>query len=406
MKRAIALNICPTNAKQAKIDKFLSDSLTLANQLLSKRESRSLMELYRKEYSACKESTSFQNPVILDIMRQVARKSASCKKIDGITVKFLAKRNFARFFKTKSLDFVELAFYPKGRIAIPISKERNYIRFQGLLNGGWQCTTVGLSTQGHLIAFLNKEDVPTQRKNILGVDINSKCFAISVLSPNGKVLHQSYHGKDIWRKRRKIMERRSKLQSLADKGDSKVAKYLDRLKYNESCFVKNRIGEVVRDITNLAVKFDADISIEKLKRFKSVGKNFNRQVLRIPFSQFKQNLTSRCFDKGITLREVNPYHTSKWCSHCGAVAKAGHCSSNYSLFKCTSCGQVVNSDRKASLAVAVKSLLERRNHRTTNLDFIQISNRRVPVNGLFCPDERVGINAVHDVSAPMESPCL
>ena len=400
----MTLNIFPTALKTSRLEEFSKSSVQLANLLLSKRQSRGMMELYRNEYSSCKKNTSFQNCVILDILRQVARKPASCKAVSNITVKFNAGKGYAKFFKTKSLEFVELALYPKGRLAIPIKKDRSYQRFQNLILGGWQCTTVGYSTQGHLVAYLNKDDVVLQpRKNILGVDVNSKCFAVSVLTPDGKVLHQSYLGKDIWHKRKKIMERRSKLCSFADKGDSKAAKYLARLKYRENCFVKNRLGEVVRDITNLALKFDADISIEKLRRFSRKSKGFNRQVFRIPFCKFKEILQSRCFDKGIILDEINPYHTSKWCSHCGAVAKVGHCSSNYSLFKCSECGQVVNSDRKASLAIALKSLLPRMKHRDTNLVSFQLGSRRVPVNALFCPNEGFGVSAVHDTSTLTES---
>ncbi|MCL4365118.1 hypothetical protein M1590_02215, partial [Candidatus Marsarchaeota archaeon] len=62
------------------------------------------------------------------------------------------------------------------------------------------------------------------------------------------------------------------------------------------------------------------------------------------------------------------------------------------------CGVVVNSDRKASLNIAIKSLLERRD--TTNHNTLQISNRRVPVNGLVRPDAVVEpIVAVRHVSS-------
>jgi hypothetical protein len=48
---------------------------------------------------------------------------------------------------------------------------------------------------------------------------------------------------------------------------------------------------------------------------------------------------------------------------------------------------VVNSDRKASLAVAVKSLLERNKHTANQVASFQFSGRRVPVNGLVRSDE-------------------
>ncbi len=123
----------------------------------------------------------------------------------------------------------------------------------------------------------------------------------------------------------------------------------------------------------------------------------------MPFSLVGRNLENRSFDKNIELRVVDAYHTSKWCSHCGAVAKSGH-SANYALFKCK-CGQTVNSDRKASLAIAVKSLLARNKneHTLSQSAFFQLTNRPVSVNGLLRSDEGLGFGAVHLESTPMES---
>ena len=141
----------------------------------------------------------------------------------------------------------------------------------------------------------------------------------------------------------------------------------------------------VSTMMNLALKLDAEISIENLKRFTAKGKKFNRQVMRIPFYGFRKNLEQRCFDKGIKLNIVDSWHTSKFCTRCGAVGK-GH-SSNYSLFRCGNCGQVVNSDRKSSLAIAAKSLLERSPNAHSD---IQISSRIVPVNGLTKRPDAIG----------------
>jgi len=64
---------------------------------------------------------------------------------------------------------------------------------------------------------------------------------------------------------------------------------------------------------------------------------------------------------------------------------------------------VVNSDMKASLAIAVKSVLERASQGLTNQCFVQISNTRVPVNGLVRPDAAGSSFAVHNIDHPMES---
>lgn len=397
MKRAIKLQTNDlTKAKEKKLKQFSHDALNLANSLLGKRKSKRLMDLHNETYSDSKANTSFNSQVICDIERNVIRSKGN--RLKHITVKFNVPRN-CKTFRTKANFFVELGMHPRERIAVPIKQNRNYDRYVSLLNDGWECKTYGLTSDGQIVAYLSKEDAAfPQRRNMLGIDINLKCFAVSVVTPEGKVLKQTYFGKDIWVKRKKIFKRREKLQSLADKGSHRAKQSLKRLKKKERDFVKNRLGEIVKEITDMALKYNADIAIEDLKKFKAIGRKANKKIMRIPFYQFRQLLKSRCFDKGITLNIVDSWHTSKWCSHCGALAN-GHSSANYSIFKCPNCGQIVNSDRKASLAIAVKSLLER-NGLTTS--FFQFSNRRVPVNALLRSDDGVLGGAVHLTQPQME----
>jgi IS605 OrfB family transposase len=399
MLRAILLQTEPTKAKERILTDFSVKATSLANSLLKQRKSKKLMELHRATYSASKLSTSFNSQVICDIERSVVK--AKGHNLNAITVKFNVPRN-ARAFSLSS-DFVELGIRPKQRIAVPIKKNRNWQRYKDLLTGGWGCKTYGLTTTGQIVAFLSspEREIPA-RRNIIGVDVNSKCYAATVLTPDGKVLKQLYFGKDIWIKRKRIMARRDKLRSLADKGSHKAVQSLRKLRTKEQNFVKNRIGEVVRDITNLALKYDADIAIEDLKRFSPKGRRFNKEVLRMPILLFKTTMEARCFDKNITLTTIDPYHTSKWCTHCGAVSK-GHSAGNYALFKC-SCGQVVNSDRKASLAIAVKSLVVRNLHGSKQTCFFQFTTSRVPVIALLRSDAVDVCNAVHSDCQLMESP--
>jgi IS605 OrfB family transposase len=192
------------------------------------------------------------------------------------------------------------------------------------------------------------------------------------------------------------MARRALLQSL------KAVNKLKSLRNVERNFVKTNLGQVIREIIRIAKRFDADIAIEKLKRFNPKGKKFNKEVMRIPFYAFRKILEQRCFDNDIILDIVDSWHTSKWCSHCGAVGM-GH-SANYSLFRCKECGQIVNADRKASLAVAVKSLLERKIHGSNQTCFFQFSNGRVPVIGLIRPNAVDDLRFVSHDYQPMESP--
>jgi IS605 OrfB family transposase len=171
----------------------------------------------------------------------------------------------------------------------------------------------------------------------------------------------------------------------------------------QSDFVKTRSGQVASQIVKLAKRYDADIAIEKLRlRSDMFSKKSNRKVNTIPHGQFRDFLISNSHIEYISLHIEDPYHTSKWCSGCGAI-NDGHHSSNYSLYKCADCGLVVNSDRKASLAVAVKSILERESHSFTDLSSFQISKRRVPVNALLRSDDVGVLGSVSHEHQPMES---
>lgn len=390
MMRAVLLQTVATSSKNNRLEDFMSKATVEFNRLLAEREGcEAFMQFHRKTLSASKDATSFNVQVRCSLIRDAWRKRTG--KVNGLVVKFNVPRN-CRTFNTRSNFFVELGLYPRRRIAIPIKQNRNYQRFVSLLNDGWRCKTYGLTGDLQIVAYLSEEKEIPQRKNVLGVDVNAKRFAVSVVSPDGKVLCQTYLGKQMWVGRKRIEDRKSELQSLG------AVKKLRRIEDHERNFISTNLGQVVREITNLAVKYDADIAIEKLRRFSPKGRRFNRTVMRIPFHKFKRILEQRCFDKDIPLRVVDSWHTSKWCSHCGAVGN-GH-SANYSLFKCKKCGQAVNADRKASLAVAVKSLLERKPH-DSNQIFFQLSSRRVPVNGLLHSDERGLKYAVHGIQ-PLE----
>lgn len=384
MKQAVSLQTIATNSKNKRLKDFMIKAIEEYNRLLSERwDCDSFMEFHYKTLSISKKNTSFNVQVRCSLIRDAWKKKSD--KVSGLTVKFNIYRN-CKIFNTKSNFFVEFRMYPRNRIDVPIKQNRNYQRFQNLINNGWTCKTFGLTKDLNVIAFLNKEKEIKQRKNMMGIDVNAKCFAISVISPKGKILCQTYLGKFIWSKRKEIVERRSLLQFL------NKTKKLKRIGNYERNFVDTNLGQTVKEIIKIANRFDADISIEKLKKFKSKGRKFNKTVMKIPFYKFRRILEQRCFDNDITLNVVDSWHTSKWCSHCGALAN-GH-SSNYSLFKCK-CGQIVNSDRKASLAIAVKSLLERNSNILEPDTSIQISKRRVPVNGLLRSDDVVDLCSVN-----------
>lgn len=397
-QRAICLQIDKlTTTKLLTLRKFQGKALALANSLLKQRKSKRLMELHNASYLASKQTTNFNSQVICDIERNVVK--TNTESIKKLTVKFNIPRN-CKTFKTRSRSFVKLGLQPRQRIAIPIRENRSYQRYSTLLAAGWTCKTYGLTSDLQIVAYLNKEDSPEPTDNVAGVDVNSKCFAVTILSGYGKVLKQLYFGKDIWTRRKRIMERRARLQSINNKGSSRARRSLLLLKTKEANFVRNRIGEVVKQIVTVARRYNARIAIEGLVRFNRKGRNFNREVFRLPFYKFRETLAGRCFDNQVELDILDSYHTSKWCSDCGAVGD-GHSKSNYALFRCR-CGLEVNSDRKASLAIAIKSQLKRDHAPNRHTQFF---NWQAPVNGLLRRNEVDLYNGVVQSNQPTESLC-
>jgi len=383
LKRAVLLQTVATDRKNHVLKQFMRQALTEYNLLLSEREGcNTFMQFHHKTLVASEARTGFNVQIRCSLIRDAYRKNAD--HADALTVKFNVPRN-CKTFRTKTNFFVELRFRNGCKVAVPIKQNRNYQRFALNMSQGWVCKTFGLTSNLQLVAYLQKEkDVP-QRPNVLGIDVNVKHFAVTVLSPHGKVLCQTYLGKSIYARRTQLMLRRSKLQSV------NARKKLKRLRHRERNFVKNNVGEVVAEVLKIADKYDAEIAIENLHRFQRKSKKFNRKVMRMPFYLFKQNLRQRCFDHNIPLSVVDAYHTSKWCSRCGAVGY-GHSTKNYNLFRCTVCGQVVNSDRKASLAVAVKAFLERMPDPDQSGFSFQFSKKRVPVSGLMRLDAANGVS--------------
>ncbi len=390
MERAILLQVNPTTAKYRRLLEFERKATELANFIISKKVT--LYEFHNSAlYHECKDSTGFNTQVVTAISR-IAVKTKGVA-IKHITVKFNVPRNCKAF--SKSIPFVKLGMYPRNTIAVPIIKNRNFQRYESLLSNGWTCKTYGLTSDLQIVAYLSKPDpegtaysdkkkTKIQRlgqsnggKNIIGIDFNAKRIAVTVISPRNKVLCQNYFGLNIWLGKKRIMERRSKMQA-ADN-----LKGLRRLKTDEFNFVDTNLGQMIKVITGLAVEYNANIAIEKLERFKPKGRKFNKVAMRMPFLKFRGILTSRCFDKGITLNVVDSWHTSKFCNHCGAVGK-GHDSRNYALFRCKECGVVMNSDRNASRNIALKCLLERKD--SINRKTFQISNRSGLVNDHLLPD--------------------
>ncbi|MFB0545229.1 MAG: RNA-guided endonuclease TnpB family protein, partial [Asgard group archaeon] len=391
LKKSMLLNCLPLTAKKEQfLDSFFVEYLRVLNETFKHLpEARSSTELHHLTYSNIR-STSFLPSDIVQEARKDgwARRKTVKNGFKGCSIR-LNKRWF-RFFETfRGTPCFKITYSPRKSFVIPVKLDNGYERFKEFLEDSWKIKCISLLNGGKIAVCIEKdfpEPPDTKRRNIIGIDIGSSTLATVTVfdSKTSKVVKQLYFGRDVAQRQRRYEERRGKLRSYADKGSRKAKKYLGRLKTKQRNFVKTRSGQIAKEIVNLALENNASISIEKLSirgKKRKFNRKANRKINRIPYAQFREFLKSNCIKHGIPLREIDSYHTSKWCPHCGAVNK-GRSSPNYALYICKKCGLVVNSDRKASLAIAIKSLLEQTsNQGFKRPSFVQISKRRVPVNG-------------------------
>lgn len=418
VRKAIILNILKlTKKKQKLLKRFVNEYLSVSNKhLLELPFADTTTDLHHLTYDSIRQ-TSFLPSDIVQEARKDAWKIKPHMIHSGYNGIFsfkhssirLNQRWFRYIMSNRGNPCFKITYSPRKTFTLPVKLDKQFERFTSFLNAGWQFNNVSLLHDGRIAVVLDKqfEQPENDKRFVIGIDINSPCVALAVFDTvSSKVVKQLYLGQNIAPKQKLFTERRSKLQELADNNSERAKKSLKQLRSKQSNFTKTRCGQVASGVINIALQYDASVCIEKLKKLKAEkgekNKKARKKINRIPYKLLKDFLQRNCEEQNIPFNIVDAYHTSKWCTHCGAVNN-GHHSSNYSLYKCKQCNQIVNSDRKASLAVAVKSVLERKSHDITNSAFVQISNTQVPVNGLLRPDDKVSADVVHLRSPLMES---
>jgi len=349
-------------------------------------------QLQKKVYNDIRRESYLPSQVLLNLIRSSFNLKQNKKRnIERITLDYNIPRACKMFTNNGKLYFA-ITLRPRHRIAIPIEDNGSIRRFQKHIDNGWKIKQIGLTRNNDIIATLSKRKTGKNYKNILGIDTNSNNVSVTALAPQGKVLKQLYLGKNLYNRKAKILRRKSKLQSHANKGSSKAKEKLRRLQRKVRNINKNAVGEIAKQIHQIADRYEAKIVFERLHKFEAnKDKKANRKISSIPFRMLVMNTAMRSIDTGIPMGYVDSYHTSKWCSGCGSV-NPPHDPKNYAIYRCRSCGLVVNSDRKASMAVAVKKFAERK-------EYFQFSAKRVPVNALYRGDECIATQATGNAVA-------
>jgi len=390
----------PTKYKLEQLDKLYSEYLACAKETFSFwQQNIGITQniLHHSTYKGFRLKYNLPAQLIIKARMLVWNRRKICKEIRRLPIQF-----DLRCFKygktgreTPFFSFSGIIKYK--RIVLPITKNRLLQRFETHIKDGWIFKSCQLVKRNKWVlrVCIKRDFVCKDGGNIMGIDINAGCFALTIINKDRKVLRQLYLGQDILHKRRKIEIRKSKLRSIYDKTfSSRALKSLKRIKKSEFNFIKTRCFQISNEIIKLAENFQVShIIIEDLKHLRvgrklgnSKGRKANKIINKIPYTKFRNALNIIATQQQINIIAINPYHTSKLCSRCGALNKIS--SRNYRTYKCKSCGLVMNRDRNASMNICKNFLLERETN-STMISSPQISNRPVVVNQLLPSNEIV-----------------
>ena len=410
MRKTVLLNCLPLTARKKNIlDSFFSEYLRVLNLTFEHlADAKTSNTLHHLTYSNIRKTSFLPSDIVQEARKDVWAKRKTIKNGFKRCSIRLNTRWFKLFTTERGTPCFRITYSPRKTFVIPVKRDNGYDRYTRFLEDGWNIK--GISLLDSKIAISIEKEYPQPIDNpryVVGVDVGSTTLAaVTVFDTETlKTVKQLYLGRDVAIRQRKYLERRQKLQSHADTGSEKAKKYIKRIKRKQANFVKTRSGQISKEIVNIAKSYNASVAIEKLSirgRKGKFNKTANRKINQIPHAQLREFLISNCEMFETPLDQIDTYHTSKWCPYCGSV-NPGHSPANYALYVCKNCGKIVNSDIKASKAIAIKSALERElSQGLTNL-LSQFSRAQVPVNGLFRPDDEVFGSSVNNINPPMES---
>jgi len=359
MKKCLVLNILePTKAKKWLLRDTYQTFLGIVKAALGYvGDVKSRAQLHEKTYYKFRGKYDVASQLVIEATSYAW---SIRKTINGDILKCVVrfdKRLFS-FSETKRGNPVLSLRLNYKRIGLPISQDGAYMRLQQHLKDGWNVTSIIMKRNLRFLAVLSKAmPKPTKRPNWMGVDINSSKIAVSVIG-EGKVLKQTYYGKDVSTRQFRFEERRAKLQSHRDKGSrGKAGLKLKRLSGRQRNYVRTRMWQIANEIVELAKHFKANIAIERLRQIRKLkgewSKKSTRKVNRIPYGFFRHALKHVAEREGILVKEIEPNYTSQTCPRCGHIGKENW--RGYVYFKCVRCGYEADRDRVASLNLAQRA---------------------------------------------------
>ncbi|MCW3136723.1 MAG: transposase [Canidatus Methanoxibalbensis ujae] len=400
VRKTIRLNILePTAKKRKEIDRLIGCYRQALWYVIEHApEDYTKFSLQEKFYEYIREHYGLHSQIANDLFKDAITILNNGGHVNRVNVPFNIPRS-GKFATTRRGNPVISIAGLNGRIVIPIAIDGAYRRFMQFIDYGWKTTFFRFDGK-HIFTIRRDFEISEKYDAIIGVDIGVDTLAtITVLNRNGKVLKQLYFGQDVGHKQRDICLRRSKLQSYARYRKAKKA--LKRLKGYERNYTTTRCWQIAHQIVDFAELYNAFIAIENLSylcRANGNGKS-NRKTKRMPYAKFRVALKTVAGQNGILVMTVSPKNTSKICSRCGCIGI------RKDKFICPQCGYEANSDRNASVNIAIRAGLNF--HSNSHFFKAQSPDGNLAVNpGVFTHDG-VGLRCLqHHGSLPMQAPSV
>ncbi len=359
MQKCLPLNfLLLTKVKQKALRKTYLTFLAMVQETLPIVNSvRNRKALHDQTYYPLKEKYPVASQLIIEAASYVWSHRKNFKKPPRNCIIRFDKRLFS-FKETTRKNPIISVRTNHTRTGLPICQDGAYQRFLAHLKDDWCISSLIMKRNQSFFVVLKKEfPAPQMRPNTIGIDVNSSNIALTVLTPQEKVLKQTYWGKLVATNQYQFEQRRSVLQQHRDKGSSKAGLKLKRLSGQQRNYVKTNLWQLANDLVTFARNYQANIAIERLhhlrKRKGQWTKKSRKKTNRIPYSLFRQTLQHVATQEGVFITEINPHYTSQACPRCGHTSKKNW--RGYSYFCCKICGSEAHRDRVASMNLAKRA---------------------------------------------------
>ena len=189
---------------------------------------------------------------------------------------------------------------------------------------------------------------------VVGVDLGINIPAYVALSDKPERRQAIGFGEDFFRTRTQMQARGRRLQksliaARGGHGRRRKLQAMNRLRDKERNFVRTYNHMISKRVGDFAIQHAAGVI--HLELLAGYGKREGHGFFLRNWSYFElqQMIKEKAGREGITVKFVDPYHTSQICSECGNWSKGQRDGSN---FECKKCGTKLHADHNAAVNIA------------------------------------------------------